>query len=353
MFITWVTCWVNLGQVSVIILPHISGMTDSSMTLAKQHYADLYRLNNITAGQPVFWFHSITGSVGPYLKFFQSTERPVWGIQPGNRMISDENAPVGIHDIAASYMKAIRAIQPKGPYDLGGFSLGGVIAYEITRLFQYAGERVDSIVMIDSPTSLARFHNSYKGWIFNTVNSILLLSFHSSRYENEFNDSFIDRNEVDIETDDDFFIDQVLSLAKMKGLKYDMAFLKKLVLGKVQMISNYAIEQYESLPLPDPHSTTCYFFNNKNNTFYGNMVKAFCLEPGFEVEDDSYWHDWKGLIHDFYPITVKAPNHILMMHDQTIAGIIAEFCELLYSSWGMSVNTFREFRSKVRLLYGT
>jgi thioesterase domain-containing protein len=48
-------------------------------------------------------------------------------------------------------MKEIQRRQPKGPYLLGGWSAGGVLAYEMTRQFIAAGEEVSKLLLIDSP----------------------------------------------------------------------------------------------------------------------------------------------------------------------------------------------------------
>jgi zearalenone synthase, nonreducing iterative type I polyketide synthase len=54
-------------------------------------------------------------------------------------------------EAAAIYLKAIRAKQPRGPYLLGGWSAGGVFAYEVSRLLLEAGEKVIGLIIIDIP----------------------------------------------------------------------------------------------------------------------------------------------------------------------------------------------------------
>ena len=53
--------------------------------------------------------------------------------------------------VAAIYIAAMRAIQPKGPYMLGGWSLGGIHAYETARQLIEQGETISNLIMIDSP----------------------------------------------------------------------------------------------------------------------------------------------------------------------------------------------------------
>lgn len=61
----------------------------------------------------------------------------------------------GIPGVASQYLEEIRRRQPVGPYHLGGWSAGGVVAYEITLQLMAVGERVESLVLFDSPCPIA------------------------------------------------------------------------------------------------------------------------------------------------------------------------------------------------------
>lgn len=50
----------------------------------------------------------------------------------------------------AAKIAEIRRRQPLGPYNLGGWSAGGVISYEITQQVLSAGERIDTLLLVDS-----------------------------------------------------------------------------------------------------------------------------------------------------------------------------------------------------------
>ena len=52
--------------------------------------------------------------------------------------------------MASSYLELIRKVQPDGPYLLGGWSLGGVVAFEMARQLRDAGEDVPLFIAIDS-----------------------------------------------------------------------------------------------------------------------------------------------------------------------------------------------------------
>ena len=52
--------------------------------------------------------------------------------------------------MAAEHIKAMRAIQPEGPYLLGGWCNGGLVAYEIARQLHAEGQTLDLLVLMDA-----------------------------------------------------------------------------------------------------------------------------------------------------------------------------------------------------------
>jgi thioesterase domain-containing protein len=99
----------------------------------------------------IFCVHPSGGNVVCYLELARSfgTSRPIWGIQcPGLR---DESAiPANVEAAAARYIEAIQTVQPTGPYYLIGYSTGGVIAYEIARQLEMAGDPVALLALLDT-----------------------------------------------------------------------------------------------------------------------------------------------------------------------------------------------------------
>jgi thioesterase domain-containing protein len=50
----------------------------------------------------------------------------------------------------AFYIKEIRALQPEGPYNIGGYSLGGLIAFEMARQLQSDGQEIGVLALLDT-----------------------------------------------------------------------------------------------------------------------------------------------------------------------------------------------------------
>nr|WP_017314620.1 non-ribosomal peptide synthetase [Mastigocladopsis repens] len=99
---------------------------------------------------PFFCIHPLGGEILCYrpLALHLGQDQPFYGIQPQGL---DGMPPLTrIEDMAALYIKEIKIIQPTGPYFLGGYSLGGMIAYEMARQLDTQGEKVGILAMLDT-----------------------------------------------------------------------------------------------------------------------------------------------------------------------------------------------------------
>jgi phthiocerol/phenolphthiocerol synthesis type-I polyketide synthase E len=72
--------------------------------------------------------------------------RPVYGLEP----LDAAAMRMGIEELAAHHVDAVVRVQPSGPYLLGGWSFGVVLAHEMARQLIERGERVDVIVCLDA-----------------------------------------------------------------------------------------------------------------------------------------------------------------------------------------------------------
>jgi thioesterase domain-containing protein len=78
----------------------------------------------------------------------------VYGIEP-KRLPNIPLAHSSIRAMADSYVDQIRAVQPQGPYLLGGMCAGGVIAYEMATRLNAAGDSVQLVAILDGATPQA------------------------------------------------------------------------------------------------------------------------------------------------------------------------------------------------------
>lgn len=110
---------------------------------------------------PVFLIHDGNGETIHYrnLALRLGPDHPVYGMQPqGSARQSMLHTRIG--DMAAHHVRKIRGVQPRGPYFIGGMCAGGVIAFEIARQLQAAGETVGLVALLESADVEAKFQRS-------------------------------------------------------------------------------------------------------------------------------------------------------------------------------------------------
>ena len=100
---------------------------------------------------PFFAVHPVGGNVLCYADLARElgVEQPFYGLQsPAPTLEPDASAT--FEQMAELYIQAMRSVQPSGPYQLGGWSLGGLLAWEIARQLTDQGESVGLLALIDT-----------------------------------------------------------------------------------------------------------------------------------------------------------------------------------------------------------
>jgi amino acid adenylation domain-containing protein len=100
---------------------------------------------------PFFCVHGMGGAV---LRFQQlarhmAPDHPFYGIQPQG---IDGGMPFlsSVEQMASCYVSEMRKVQSEGPYFIGGYSFGGLVAFEMARQLQAAGQEVAFLGLVDT-----------------------------------------------------------------------------------------------------------------------------------------------------------------------------------------------------------
>lgn len=100
---------------------------------------------------PVYLVHAHGGMVIGYRKLAQeiARHRPVFGLQ--SRGIRGDEAPLErIEEMAEHYAREIVAHRPEGPWVIGGYCMGGTIAWEVARCLEANGHPAALVFMLQS-----------------------------------------------------------------------------------------------------------------------------------------------------------------------------------------------------------
>ncbi|MFE5924037.1 amino acid adenylation domain-containing protein, partial [Streptomyces sp. NPDC056468] len=103
-------------------------------------------------GTPLFCLHPVGGLSWCYGRLvpYLGEEFPVYGLQ-ARGIAADGQRPAGtIEEMADDYVEQIRRVQPHGPYQLLGWSVGGNVAHAVAVRLRRLGEPVALVALLDS-----------------------------------------------------------------------------------------------------------------------------------------------------------------------------------------------------------
>ena len=136
----------------------------------------------------LFFVHAHGGNVIGYRDLARrlGPDQPLYGLQSPEIMRDGEGiVEQGIPDMAKKYLREIRDVQPHGPYHLGGWCLGGDVAFEMATLLAADGEDVATVIMVDNPRPshhlasttplLRRFANRARSRLAMELSNLLLV----------------------------------------------------------------------------------------------------------------------------------------------------------------------------------
>ncbi|GAA3121371.1 hypothetical protein GCM10020254_80770 [Streptomyces goshikiensis] len=118
--------------------------------------------------------HPMGGNVLCYVGFARHLpdDQPLYALQaagaePGTTALRT------VEDLADSYLTALRAAQPHGPYTIGGWSFGGFVAFEIARRLRAAGEQAALLVLdttaLDQGPRVVHDDDGLLDWFFHEL----------------------------------------------------------------------------------------------------------------------------------------------------------------------------------------
>src|SRR6266403_3610007 len=148
-----------------------------------QEWSSLVAINPIkpapqtSANAPFFCVHALGGNVLEYRELAKhlGDDQPFYGFQSagqdGKRALQTR-----VEDMAAHYIKEMRARQPSGPYFIGGRSLGGVVAFEMAQQLREQSEQIGLLALLDTyPSGYAktlRHEATSRASIYRSLNKV-------------------------------------------------------------------------------------------------------------------------------------------------------------------------------------
>jgi thioesterase domain-containing protein len=121
-------------------------------------------LNDGPATRRLVVLHAVGGTVFPYghLASAVADRFAVWGVP------APAEAPESLEQLVTQHLETLRRFWPAGPYRLAGWSMGGILAFELARRLQADGAEVEQLGLLDTPIWLpgdvSPTPAQYTGW---------------------------------------------------------------------------------------------------------------------------------------------------------------------------------------------
>ena len=149
----------TLAGLADVVRKEITLQNDGRRKAASSSWSSLVPIQPSGSKRPLFLVHGAEGNVLLYRQLTRhlKADQPVYGLQ-SQGLSGDGPLDSTIEEMAEHYVREIVAVQPQGPYALGGYCLGGVIAYEIAQQLIAAGKQAEIVIMLDTynPSTVRR-----------------------------------------------------------------------------------------------------------------------------------------------------------------------------------------------------
>ncbi|HKS27239.1 MAG TPA: amino acid adenylation domain-containing protein [Pyrinomonadaceae bacterium] len=129
-------------------IEHLARVIESHVP--EKRWSSLVEIQTEGERTPIFFMHPIGGEVFGYgtLARYLGSAHPFYGIQ-ARGLDGLEEPFTDMRAMASHYVEIVRSVQPSGPYILGGYSLGAVIAFEMAQQLQESGEEIALLAVLD------------------------------------------------------------------------------------------------------------------------------------------------------------------------------------------------------------
>jgi amino acid adenylation domain-containing protein len=145
------TARIDLPVAALLQGPTVAQLARAATTRTADVRLPVVALQREGRVRPLFLVHAGGGHLVCYhhLAHALAPDQPLYGLQA--RGLDDGGEPLrGVQAMAEYYLEGLRRARPEGPYRLGGWSYGGVVALEMARMIHAAGDRVELLAMIDT-----------------------------------------------------------------------------------------------------------------------------------------------------------------------------------------------------------
>ncbi len=256
---------------------------------------------------PLFFVPGVLGNVFDIYPLAQhlGSEQPLYGLRTLG-LDEGEEPLTRMADIAAHHIKALQAVQPQGPYFLGGHSAGGKVVFEMAQQLHNQGEEVNLLAIVDGLGTNLQKYQDFSEW-----DNTKLIDDFSSFYQGSLGEALKVSPETLQSLEENCQLDYLLERLRIAGLNLNQGELKRIFQvykANIQADVNY-------IPKENYPTAITFFRAMETEVFAATLGETTILE-----DPTCGWGEISA-----QPVTIhKIPgNHFTMMREPHV-GVLAQ-----------------------------
>ncbi|HKX31128.1 MAG TPA: thioesterase domain-containing protein, partial [Blastocatellia bacterium] len=230
-------------------------------------------------------------------------------------------------------MLLARGFDSNHPFQLGGYSEGGLIAYEVARQLQLRGREVKNIVMIDVPYP----HRSSPFSGGEDLRRLRYAMVYLNLMVMNNLGSFTDLNNLRLENVGvEEIVPYLVNAGMEKGIRYSSQELQAMIDRYYQIAeaNERAAETYMIEDLPSSGAVECHYFQRKSQGvyFHPKRFKVSIIEQVNKYYRNKKCADkWRRHLPNFNYCLTTASDHFSLLSEPEPFELILEACRNLYN----------------------
>ena len=272
-------------------------------------------LNSSGTKQPSFWVHGGPG-YGTYFAGLSQklgSDYPFYAFQA--KGVDGIKMPRDFEEMVEKYIECIKAIKPEGPYIIGGYSSGGMIAYEMARRMHSSGEKIESLIMLDTLPATEEALEKIRIWHSSNKDFIILMMANEIAKSREQNKNIITMDDLN-EVSDIRKVAHVAKLIKQRtNIRLSEDEIYNYINGSMRL-NDYVEDFYEKYSLERYSASKITYFKAE---------KGFISESswmGYEVEDVykgySYTDYWSEMAENNISVVNVPSDHFNILEGESL-----------------------------------
>ncbi|HYZ17699.1 MAG TPA: alpha/beta fold hydrolase, partial [Candidatus Acidoferrum sp.] len=138
--------------------PTVGGLAKAIRSEVRASFETIVPVQTDGDRTPFFFSHGDYTGIGLYARRFAGalgTRQPIYALPPHGA--DGGPVPATIEEMASDHVRLVKSVQPVGPYVLGGYCFGGVVALEMARQLRNEGEEVLHLVLVAAEGLRSKF----------------------------------------------------------------------------------------------------------------------------------------------------------------------------------------------------